>query len=230
MFTVAAPRPGDRIHSLVRDFDKFRSGTPFIRRVGRSAPVRHRELGALQDRLVQSPPESPDDQFTAALGAGNPVLINTLMRDAVNEVQNARADPAKFQPDFDSRVPVEQLAELVKTADRYQQITAPLLGRVIAGCGWANPEHERIWADAIATLAAPAPVPENVTGHVSKSGGGQASIMGGRSEPVGGVVAATGHTGALRRHDRRTAGPQLRRFAGAEHRSGGRRVNNAPQP
>lgn len=47
----------------------------FHRGVASSAPATHRELGMLQDRLLQAAPESAADQFRAAVGGANPLVV-----------------------------------------------------------------------------------------------------------------------------------------------------------
>jgi hypothetical protein len=52
--TVEAPKAGDRIFSLRREFDKAKTGTIFVRKPGRTVPADPIDLEALQDRLVES--------------------------------------------------------------------------------------------------------------------------------------------------------------------------------
>jgi hypothetical protein len=52
---VEAPKPGDRIFSLRREFDKARSGTVFVRKAGRTVPADAKDLDALQTRLLTGP-------------------------------------------------------------------------------------------------------------------------------------------------------------------------------
>jgi hypothetical protein len=52
---VEAPRPGDQIFSLRREFSKARSGTVFVRKLGRTVPADAQDLDALQARLLARP-------------------------------------------------------------------------------------------------------------------------------------------------------------------------------
>jgi hypothetical protein len=52
---VEAPRPGDQIFSLRREFSNARSGTVFVRKPGRTVPADARDLDALQARLLTRP-------------------------------------------------------------------------------------------------------------------------------------------------------------------------------
>lgn len=52
---VKAPRPGDQIFSLRREFGNARSGTVFVRKPGRTVPADARDLDALQTRLLTKP-------------------------------------------------------------------------------------------------------------------------------------------------------------------------------
>ena len=53
--TVEAPKPGDPIHTLRREFDKYRAGTVFVRKHGRTDPADAADMEALQRRLLASP-------------------------------------------------------------------------------------------------------------------------------------------------------------------------------
>jgi len=181
VFTVAAPRPGDRIHSLVTTYENNRSGTVFHRGVASSPPATHRELIMLQDRLLRDPPRPLDEQFRDAVGQGNPLVVDRMMRATVQHLQTERADPQVFPPTFSSRVPVEQLRQYLAMAQRYEQLAAPLLDQLITGCAWPNADHERIWAETMAALAQPTPPPDTVTGRM-RVGGTQALIVQGRDE------------------------------------------------
>jgi hypothetical protein len=50
--TVEAPRAGDRIFTLRREFGRARDGTVFVRKGGRTIPADSGDLDALQDRLL----------------------------------------------------------------------------------------------------------------------------------------------------------------------------------
>jgi hypothetical protein len=55
VIVVEAPKSGDRIFSLRREFDKARSGTVFVRKAGRTVPADAKDLDALQIRLRTGP-------------------------------------------------------------------------------------------------------------------------------------------------------------------------------
>jgi hypothetical protein len=55
VIVVEAPKSGDRIFSLRREFDKIRSGTVFVRKAGRTVPADAKDLDALQIRLRTGP-------------------------------------------------------------------------------------------------------------------------------------------------------------------------------
>ncbi len=179
VLTVAAPQPGDRIHSLVKTHEGSRSGTVFHRGVGGSAPATHRELAMLQDRLLaQAGQPSPAEEFVAAVGGTNPLLVDRLVRESVKAVVAARSDPVRFPLAFAASGSAEQLGEYLALSQSYELITAPVLEQLIVGCAWPNPAHDRIWADTIAALAQPVPLP-----HV----GAEQGEAGGRPRPL--VVA-----------------------------------------
>ena len=182
VITVAPPQPGDRIHSLVNTYQGNRSGTVFHRGVASSAPATHRELGMLQDRLLQTPPESADEQFMAAVGGTNPVVVDQLTRNAVNAALTAYADPEQFPATFDSRTPKDQLKQYIVIARRYHDATTGVLDRIITGCRWENSAHERIWTGAITALAEPRPLNQTVRSRQPNPAGGQALIMTARNE------------------------------------------------
>ena len=181
VFTVAAPRPGDRIHSLVTTYENNRSGTVFHRGVASSPPATHRELIMLQDRLLKDPPRPLGEQFRDAVEQGNPLVVARLMRATVQQLQAARADPQVFPNTFASRQPVEQLRQYLAMAQSYEELTAPLLDQLITACAWPNADHERIWADTMAALAQPAPLSDTVTGQM-RVGATQALIVEGRDD------------------------------------------------
>ncbi len=52
---VEAPRSGDQIFNLRREFTKARSGTVFVRKPGRTVPADAQDLDALQARLLARP-------------------------------------------------------------------------------------------------------------------------------------------------------------------------------
>ncbi|MDT5356749.1 MAG: hypothetical protein QOJ56_5281 [Mycobacterium sp.] len=158
VITVAPPQPGDRIHSLVKDYESYRSGTVFVRGLASSDPATHRELNALQDRLLGSPAPSAIDEFITALGSSNPGIVGRLMRRATAEVITECRDADRFPPTFASRVADERIRQYVEIADRYRSVAAPLIERVIEGCRVQNTAHERLWRDTVTALAEPRPV------------------------------------------------------------------------
>lgn len=80
--TVEPPKPGDRIHTLRREFEDHLSGTIFIRRPGRTVRADAGELDMLQRRLVAVP---------ATKGANIGVRI-------VGDVPLSWFDPVTVQP------------------------------------------------------------------------------------------------------------------------------------
>ena len=182
VITVAPPQPGDRIHSLVSPYQGNRSGTVFHRGVASSAPATHRELGMLQDRLLRTPPESADDQFMAAVGGTNPVVVDRLTRNAVNAALTAYADPEQFPATFNSRSPKDQLKQYIVIARRFHDASTGVLDRIVTGCRWENSAHERIWTDAITALAELRPLNQTVRSRLPNPAGGEALVMTGRDE------------------------------------------------
>jgi hypothetical protein len=158
VITVAPPAPGDRIHSLVKDFDNYRSGTIFRRGVSRSEPATHRELHELQTRLLQDPPVSDNDAFVDALGNSNYPLAGRLILGALRGVSNAGRDPDRFPPTFASRIPAEQVNQYVEIADRYLAAATPLLTLVVEGGRVGSEPLEREWRHVVSTLAEPRPL------------------------------------------------------------------------
>lgn len=156
--TVAPPRPGDRIHSLVKDYESYKSGTVFRRGISGSEPATHRELNELQNRLLQDPPVSDSEAFNAAIGSGNYRLAGRLLRSAARAVIEVCSDSAQFPPGYSSRVPTEQITEYVQIADRYLAAVAPLLPLVIEACRVQSPELERECKQVVAALAEPRPL------------------------------------------------------------------------
>ncbi len=53
--SVEAPHPGDRIFTLRKEFDRYRSGTVFVRKHGRTLQADAGDLDALQNRLTTAP-------------------------------------------------------------------------------------------------------------------------------------------------------------------------------
>jgi hypothetical protein len=53
--SVEAPHPGDRIFTLRKEFDRYRSGTVFVRKHGRTVQADAGDLDALQNRLTTAP-------------------------------------------------------------------------------------------------------------------------------------------------------------------------------
>ena len=195
VITVAAPQPGDRIHSLVSPYQGTRSGTIFHRGVASSAPATHRELGMLQDRLLQTPPQSAEDQFMVAVGGTNPLVVEQLTRNAVNAALTAYADQEQFPTTLESRAPIDQLKQYIAIAHRYHDATIDVLDRIVIGCRWQNSAHERIWTDAITALAEPRPLNQTVRSRLRNPAGGEALVMTGRDERLlcqsSSVIAAT---------------------------------------
>lgn len=201
VFTVAAPQPGDRIHSLVKTHEGSRSGTVFHRGVGGSAPATHRELEMLQDRLLaQSGQPSPVEEFVAAVGGTNPLLVDRLMRESVKAVVAARSDPVRFPLAFTASGSAELLGEYLTLSQSYELLAAPVLDQLIVGCAWPNPAHDRIWADTMTALAQPVPLP-----HLGEAGGPRPMVVAGRDDRLealallpatlalyGGTLAAVG--------------------------------------
>ncbi|WP_214609049.1 helix-turn-helix domain-containing protein, partial [Rhodococcus qingshengii] len=50
--TVDAPRPGDSMHTLHKDYDKFPAGTIFVRHAGRTERAGPEEIRLLEERLL----------------------------------------------------------------------------------------------------------------------------------------------------------------------------------
>lgn len=179
VLTVAAPQPGDRIHSLVKTNESSRSGTVFHRGVGGSAPATYRELEMLQDRLMQQGNrQSPAEEFEAAVGGTNPVVVDRMVRESVRAVGAARSDPAQFPLTFAAAGYAEQLSEYLAMSQRYENLAATVVEQLVVGCAWPNPSHDRIWTDAITALAQPVQLPHEVGGR----GGVRALIVDGRDE------------------------------------------------
>jgi hypothetical protein len=68
---VEAPKPGDPIFSLRREFDNTRNGTVFVRKPGRTVPADARDLDALQTRLLSRP--APIAELEVGLAGDAPV-------------------------------------------------------------------------------------------------------------------------------------------------------------
>lgn len=80
--TVEPPRPGDRIHTLRREFEDYLNGTIFIRRPGRTVRADAAELDMLQKRLLARP---------VAKGANLDVRI-------IGDVPLSWFDPSSVEP------------------------------------------------------------------------------------------------------------------------------------
>lgn len=158
IITVAPPQPGDRIHSLVKDYESYKSGTVFRRGISGSEPATHRELNELQNRLLQDPPVSDSDAFDEAISSGNYRLAGRLLRSAARGVIDACSDPERFPPVFASRVPTEQIIQYVEIADGYRTAAAPLLPLVIEGCRVESAFLEVEYRQLITALAEPRPL------------------------------------------------------------------------
>jgi hypothetical protein len=156
--TVAPPQPGQRIHSLVKDYESYKSGTVFRRGISGSEPANHRELNELQNRLLQGPPVSDSDAFDEAIGSGNYRLAGRLMRSAARRVNDLCSDPQQFPPGFASRVPTEQITQYVEIADGYREAAAALLRLVIEGCRVESSTLEVEYRQVITALAEPRPL------------------------------------------------------------------------
>lgn len=161
IITVAPPEPGHRIHSLVKEFDKYRSGTVFVRGVASSEPATHRELNALQDRLLSGTPPSATDEFITALGGSNPAVLGKLMRRTTADLIAEYRDTDRYPATFISRTPTERLRQYVQVADRYQAAAVLVVERVAEGCRLEDRSHERFWRDAVTALAEPRTFPQN---------------------------------------------------------------------
>jgi hypothetical protein len=158
IITVAPPQPGHRIHSLVKDYESYKSGTVFRRGISGSEPATHRELNELQNRLLQDPPVSDSDAFDEAIGNGNYRLAGRLMRSAARVVIDACSNPEQFPPGFASRVPTKQITQYVEIADGYRETAAPLLPLVIEGCRVESTTLEVDYRQVITALAEPRPL------------------------------------------------------------------------
>lgn len=158
ILTVAPPQPGHRIHSLVKTYENYKSGTVFRRGISGSEPATHRELDELQNRLLKGPPVSDGDAFDEAIGSGNFRAAGRLLRSAASEVLDVCADTEQFPPGFADRTPAQQITQYVKIADRYLQAAAPLLPLVIEGCRVANVALEIDLRQMIRALAEPRPL------------------------------------------------------------------------
>jgi len=159
VITVAPPAPGHRIHSLVKEYDKYASGTVFRRGVSKSAPATHRELDELQNRLLQSAPVPDAQAFNDALDQDNHSGAARIVRSALRTVSNSRSDTKQFPMSFASPSPAEQIREYVAIADHYLATTAPLLTLIVEGARESSPALHREWRQAMTTLAEPLPLP-----------------------------------------------------------------------
>lgn len=158
IITVAPPQPGHRIHSLVKDYESYKSGTVFRRGISGSEPATHRELNELQNRLLQDSPVSDSDAFDKAIGSGGYRLAGRLMRGAARGVIDVCNDREQFPPGFASRVPTEQITEYIKIADGYREAAAPLLPLVTEGCRVESTTLEVEYRQIITALAEPRPL------------------------------------------------------------------------
>lgn len=171
VITVAPPAAGHRIHSLVKEYDKFRSGTVFRRGVSQSEPATHRELNDLQTRLLQAPPISEGEAFNNAIGSGDYRLAGRLVRSTVRRIIDTCGDPKQFPRTFASRSRTEQITQFVEIADRYLAAAAPLLHLVVEGCRVESTALEREWRQTVTALAEPRPLVQQggslITGGVN---------------------------------------------------------------
>ncbi len=158
IITVAPPQPGHRIHSLVKEYDSYKSGTVFRRGISSSEPATHRELNELQNRLLQDPPVSESDTFDEAIGTGNYRLAGRLMRSRARGVIDVCIEPGQFPPTYASRAATEQLVQYVETAERYLKAAAPLLPLVVEGCRVESTVLEIEHRQVITALAEPRPL------------------------------------------------------------------------
>lgn len=158
VITVAPPLPGNEIHSLVKDYENYKSGTVFRRGVSSSEPATHRELNELQRRLLQPVPVSGTDAFTHAIDSNNVAAASRLMRSAVRNVIGVTNDPAGFPATFVARSPADQLDEYVEIADRYLAAASPVITFVVEGCRVEAPSLEREWRQTVSALAEPRPL------------------------------------------------------------------------
>lgn len=148
--TVPAPRPGDRIHTLITDFGKSLSGTVFHRGTAQTEPAGHRVMQLLQDRLRQAPPESGLDRFTRAVGEPNAVEQSAIVRAAVRALTVTVGDRSRFALMFGSGCRGEQrVRQYVQVAQRYRDVVDPLLSLVRLG---SQSDHVEIWRDAMEDL------------------------------------------------------------------------------
>lgn len=158
IITVAPPQPGDPIHSLVKDYDNYKSGTVFRRGISSSEPATHRELNHLQNRLLQGSAVSDADAFDEAIGSANYRVAARMMRRAASGVIDVFADPDKFPPGYTSGAQAERINEYVAIADRYREAAAPLLRLVIEACRVESTALEVEYRHVITALAEPRPL------------------------------------------------------------------------
>lgn len=158
IITVAPPQPGDRIHSLVTDYDKYKSGTVFRRGVSSSEPATHRELNDLQNRLMEDTPVSDADAFDEAIGTGNHRSAGRILRATARALVDACADPERFPPGYATRARADQIAEYVTIADRYREAAAPLLRLMVEACRDNSTALEVEYRQIITALAEPRPL------------------------------------------------------------------------
>ena len=106
LVTIAPPKPGDRIHTLAKEWDVYRNGTVFVRRAGKTEQATSAEMRQLQERLLgaQSRPQldinvelfRPDFVLT-------PIDLRVSSVDEWIEVERrrlARPKPVKRKPDL----------------------------------------------------------------------------------------------------------------------------------
>ena len=104
MVTVEAPRLGDPIFSLRKEFDVYPSGAVFVRKKGRTVRANAEDMDALQRRLLAKPPAT-----------GSEIDVR-----AVGDVPLSWVDPAAIEPSIEQWVG-EWRDGLVRDARRTDQ-------------------------------------------------------------------------------------------------------------
>lgn len=170
VITVAAPAYGDRIHTLIRQFDRYDDGTVFIRRFGKTHPANSREMAMLQDRLLQGRTETLAQRFEGALDSANPRVVSETISAVQHGVVDELADPDLFPSTFSEGAAVARFRQYIAAARRYRSAVQPLLDLVLVGCRWGQPAVNQVWADALEAVAAPLPRNDAVEKKVSAAG------------------------------------------------------------